>query len=119
MRKLLVILVPLMLAGCASQAPEPEPESAGEVPDIQVFVEEPDIAYESLGRVDETGRAEHPAAILEMVLRRAATLGANGVIVHSVRNQGGIARGNDIFGTGGRTGNVVYQIQATAIRYAE
>jgi hypothetical protein len=110
-----VILIPLMLAGCASQVPEP----VEEVPDIQVFLEEPGIAYESLGRVDETSRAEHPADVLNIILRRAATLGADGVIVHSVRNEGRVARGNDIFGTGGRNGYSVYQIQATVIRYTE
>lgn len=119
--KSLVLLIALVLAGCASQSSGPAQEvpDIQELPDIQVFLEEPSIAYESLGRVDETGRGEHPADVLEQVIRRAAELGANGVIVHSVRNQGRVTRGNDVFGTGGSSVSSVYQIRATAIRYTD
>ena len=113
--KSLVPLIAFLLAGCASQPSEPPQE----LPDVQVFLEEPTIEYESLGRVDETGRAEQPTDILEQIIRRAAELGANGVIVHSIRNQGRAARSSDSFGTGGSSVSFVYRIQATAILYTE
>jgi hypothetical protein len=57
--------------------------------------------------------------VLEKNIRRAAELGADGVIVHSILNKGTVAGGSDIYGTGGGDGTAVFQIQATAIRYVE
>ena len=118
MKKTLFLLA-FLIAGCASQPPElPQAAADAQTADVKVFLEEPAIDYEDLGRVDLTGRAEHPADLLEKILSNAAQLGANGVIVHSVRHQGRVGRDNDIFGTGGGDGYSVYQVQATAIRYS-
>lgn len=113
-----LFLIAFLIAGCASQPPElPQAAADAEAADVKVFLEEPAIDYKELGRVDMTGRAEHPSDLVEKILRNAARLGANGVIVHSIRHQGRVGRGNDIFGTGGGDGYSVYQVQATAIRY--
>ena len=117
-------LVLFFLVGCAGGPAQPEPDvadtvSAVDTSDIDVFLEEPSIEYESLGRVGMTSRAEHPAEVLNAILVRAGELGADGVIVHSIRNQGRVGQSTDSFGTGGGTGYLVFQIQATAIRYAQ
>ena len=122
--KTFVLLAAMLLTGCASELMQPDPDvaatvSAVDTSDIDVFLEEPLVEYESLDRVDMTSRAEHPAEVLEQVMARAAELGADGVIVHSIRNQGRVGRGTDRFGTGGGTGYLVFQIRATAIRYIE
>ena len=109
----LVLLIGFAIVGCAAQAPEPPPRDR----EINVFLEEPLIEYESLGSVDISSRAEHEMEVLEKVLDRAAQMGADGVIVRSVRTKGRVAGGGDNFGTGGGGGHEVYQIQATAIRY--
>lgn len=114
--KNIAILLGLALCGCAGQPTEqmgPVPEKL----DIHVFYEEPEIEYRELGRVDETKRAEHPMDVLEQVLHNSIQLGADGVIVHSIRNRGTVAGLGDAFGTGGGGGHAVYQIQATAITY--
>ena len=113
MMRIFMILIGLVICGCASQPTELTQEAR----DIHVFYEEPTIDYESLGRIDATRRANHPMDVLEEILRRAVELGADGVIVHSTRNKGTVAGGADRFGTGGGGGFAVYQIQATAIRY--
>ena len=85
--------------------------------DIHVFYEEPKIEYEILDRFNTTNPAKHPMDTLNKVLRRAAEIGADGVIVHSLRKKGTVAGQHDKFGTGGGDGVAVYQIQASAIRY--
>ena len=113
--KISIILIGLVLCGCASQPTE----STSEVIDIHVFYEEPKIDYEILGRVDVTRRADREMDVLVQVLRRAEELGADGVIVHSILNKGTVAGLGDAFGTGGGGGFAVYQINATAISYAQ
>lgn len=116
--KTLLIILAFALCGCAGQPAEPT-EPAPEKIDIHVFYETPKIDYQELSRVDETQRAEHPMEVLEQILRNAMELGADGVIVHSIRNRGTVAGLGDTFGTGGGGGFAVYQIQATAIKYVE
>ncbi len=111
--KIFMILIGLVIFGCASQPTELTQEER----DLHVYYEEPKIAYENLGRIDTTSRANHAMDMLEKILSRAVELGADGVIVHSIRNKGTVAGGSDEFGTGGGGGFAVYQIQATAIRY--
>ncbi len=111
--KIFMILIGLVIFGCASQPTELTQEER----DLHVYYEEPKIAYENLGRIDTTSRANHAMDMLEKILSRAVELGADGVIVHSIRNKGTVAGGGDEFGTGGGGGFAVYQIQATAIRY--
>ncbi len=113
MMKIFMILIGLVICGCASQSTELTQEAR----DIHVFYVEPKIDYENLGRIDATRRANHAMDVLEKILIRAAKLGADGVIVHSIRNKGTVAGGGDTYGTGGGGGFAVYQIQATAIRY--
>lgn len=113
MMRIFIFLAGLALCGCASQATEPAVEEF----DIQVFYEDPKIDYQSLGRVDTTSRGKTAMDVLNRTLGRAAQLGANGVIVHSILNKGTVAGGADAFGTGGGGGFSVFQIQATAIRY--
>ncbi len=108
-----MILIGLVIFGCASQPKELTQEEI----DLHVYLEEPKIDYENLGRIDTTIRAKHPMDTLEKILSRAVELGADGVIIHSIRNKGTVAGGSDSFGTGGGGGFAVYQIQATAIRY--
>jgi len=114
--KTIAILLGLALWGCAAQ-PTGQMEPVSEKLDIHVFYEEPEIEYRELGKVDETKRADHPMDVLEQVLRKAMALGADGVIVHSIRNRGTVAGLGDAFGTGGGGGFAVYQVQATAITY--
>jgi len=57
--------------------------------------------------------------LLDSLRRRAAELGANGIIIHSMRNRGEVGGGDDGFGTGGSSRDGVYQVQATAIRYID
>ncbi len=111
--KLFMILIGLVICGCASQPTELTQEER----DLHVFYEEPKIEDEKLGRIDATSRANHAMDVLEKILSRAVELGADGVIIHSIRNKGTVAGGGDAFGTGGGGGFAVYQIQATAIRY--
>jgi len=111
--KIFMILIGLVICGCASQPMELTQEER----DLHIFYEEPKIDYENLGRIDSTSRAKHAMDMLEKILSRAVELGADGVIVHSIRNKGTVAGGSDEFGTGGGGGFAVYQIQATAIRY--
>ncbi len=113
MIKTYMILIGLIFCGCASQPTGLTQEER----DIDVFYEEPKIGYEDLGRIDATSRAKHAMDALDKILSRAVELGADGVIVHAIRNKGGIAGGADAFGTGGGGGKAVFQIQATAIRY--
>jgi hypothetical protein len=113
MMKIFLILIGLVICGCASQPTELTQEER----DLHVFYEEPKIEYEKLGRIDATSRANHAMDVLEKILSRAVELGADGVIIHSIRNKGTVAGGGDAFGTGGGGGFAVYQIQATAIRY--
>ncbi len=108
-----MILIGLVICGCASQPTELTQEER----DLHVFYEEPKIEYENLGRIDTTSPAKHAMVVLEKILSRAVELGADGVIIHSIRNKGTVAGGADAFGTGGGGGVGVYQIQATAIRY--
>ena len=111
--KIVMTVIALAICGCANQPTELTQEEGN----IHVFYEEPKIDYESLGHINMTRRADHPMSALEQILGRAAELGADGVIVHSIRNKGTVAGGRDEFGTGGGGGFAVYQIQATAIRY--
>ncbi len=113
MMKIFMILIGLVICGCASQPTELTQEER----DLHLFYEEPKIDYESLGRIDTTSRAKHAMDALDRIRSRAVELGADGVIVHSIRNKGRIDRGVDEFGTGGGGQPTVYQIQATAIRY--
>ena len=113
--KTYMILMALLISGCASQSPELTQRES----DIHVFYEEPKIDYESLGRVDTTSPGKTAMDTLDKIIRRAAELGADGVIVHTIRNKGTVAGGHDTFGTGGGGGVAVYQIHATAIRYIE
>ena len=117
MRKIntFLVLIGLIIAGCASQPTAPAPEKI----DIHVFYETPKVDYTELGSVGKTQRAEHPMEVLEQILLSAAELGADGVIVHSIRNRGTVAGLGDTFGTGGGAGHAVYQIRATAIQYVE
>lgn len=111
--KIFMVLMGIVVCSCASQPTELTQEAR----DLHVFYEEPKIDYENLGRIDTTSRADNALAALDKTLRRAVELGADGVIVHSINNKGIVAGGRDFFGTGGGDGSVVYQIQATAIRY--
>ncbi len=113
MMKIHMILIGLVICGCVSQPTELTQEER----DLHVFYEEPKIEYEYLGRIDATNRANHAMDALDKILSRAVELGADGVIVHAIRNKGPVAGGRDAFGTGGGGGAEVYQIQATAIRY--
>lgn len=111
--KMCIALVAIAICGCANQPTELTQEES----DIHVFYDEPKIEYESLGRVDTTSRGSHAMDVLKRTLGRAAELGADGVIVHSILNRGTVAGGADAFGTGGGGGFALYQIQATAIRF--
>ena len=113
--KILMILLAVVICGCASQSPELTQEARN----IHVFNEEPTVAYETLGRVDTTTRGRNAMDVLEKIQIRAVELGANGIIVHSILNKGTVAGGTDAFGTGGGGGFAVFQIQATAIRYVD
>jgi hypothetical protein len=113
--KIFMILVGLVVCGCASQPTELTQEER----DIHVFYEEPKIAYENLDRIDTTSRASNAIDALDKVLRRAAELGADGVLVHSISNKGTVADSVDSFGTGGGRRVSLFQIQATAIRYVD
>ena len=113
MMKIFMILIGLVICGCASQPTELTQEAR----DLHVFYEEPKISYETLGRIDTTSRANNSMDALEKVLIRAAELGADGVIIHSISNKGTIAGEVDTYGTGGGRRFDLYQIQATAIRY--
>lgn len=115
MMKIFAVLLATVICGCASQ----EPETSQEPVNVQVFYDEPKIEYEDLGRINSTNRAKDPLAALGKTLERAAEMGANGVIVHSITNKGLGAGGRDSFATGGGGATIVYQIQATAIRYVE
>lgn len=115
MMKTFIAVVALAICGCANQ---PAPLTQEER-DIQVFHEEPKVEYEILGRVDTTSRGSHAIDVVNKAIRRAAELGANGVIVHSILNKGTVAGGADAFGTGGGGGFALYQVQATAIRYVK
>jgi hypothetical protein len=115
MMKIFMILVGLVVCGCASQPTELTQEER----DIHVFYEEPKIAYENLDRIDTTSRASNAIDALDKVLRRAAELGADGVLVHSISNKGTVADSVDSFGTGGGRRVSLFQIQATAIRYVD
>ena len=111
--KIFIVLVALVFCGCASQPTELTQEEM----DIDVFYEEPKIAYENLDHIDTTSRGTSAVNALDKVLKRAAELGADGVIVHSISNKGISAGGADTFGTGGGNRADIFQIQATAIRY--
>ncbi len=113
MMKIFMILIGLVICGCASQPTELTQEER----DLHLFYEEPKIDYESLGRIDTTSRAKHAMDALDGIRSRAVELGADGIIVHSIRNKGTVDCGGDGFATGGCMRNAVYQIQATAIRY--
>ena len=113
MMKIFMILIGLVICGCASQPTELTQEGR----DLHVFYEEPKIPYENLGRIDRTSRASDSMDALEKILSRAAELGADGVIIHSILNKGKVAGEVDTFGTGGGRSFDLYQIQATAIRY--
>lgn len=113
--KIFTILIAVAICGCASQESKTPQESIN----VQVFYDEPKIEYEELGAINTTNRAKDPLNALEKTLGRAADMGANGVIVHSITNKGLVAGGRDTFATGGGGGTFVYQIQATAIRYVE
>ena len=113
MMKIFIILIGLVICGCTSQPTELTQEER----DIHVFYEEPKIAYENLDRIDTTSRGNNAVDALDKVLRRAAELGADGVIIHSISNKGTVAGSVDTFGTGGGRTAGVFQIQATAIRY--
>ena len=78
--KIFTILIGLVVCGCATQPTELTQEER----DIHVFYEEPKIDYESLGRIDTTSRAKHAIETVDKILRRAAELGADGVIIHSI-----------------------------------
>jgi sugar phosphate isomerase/epimerase len=88
--KKFMILTGLAICGCSSQPTELTQEAR----DIHLFYEEP-------------------------VMRNAAELGADGVIVHSISSRGSTVGSTDTFGIGGREVNEVFHIQATAIRYVE
>lgn len=113
--KTFMILIGLAICGCSSQPTELSQEAI----DIHVFYEAPKIEYEDLGRIDTTSRAKDAMDALEKVLRRAAELGADGVIVHSISSKGTSAGREDQFGTGGGRVTEVFQIEATAVRYVE
>ena len=111
--KIFIILIGLVIFGCTTQPTELTQEER----DIHVFYEEPKIAYENMDRIDTTSRGNNAVNALDKVLRRAAELGADGVIIHSISNKGTVTGRADTFGTGGRSTAGVFQIQATAIRY--
>ena len=113
MLKIFLILIALFVCGCVSQPKELTQEESN----LHIYYEEPEIDYESLGRVDATKRTNHPVDMLEGILSRAAKLGADAVLIHSIHNKGGVLDRDDAFGTGGSSRAGVYQIQATAIRY--
>ena len=113
MMKIFMILIGLFICGCASQPTELTQEESN----LHIYYEEPEIDYESLGRVDATSRTSHPIDMLERIVSRAVELGADAVIIHSIHNKGGVLDRGDAFGTGGASRVGVYQIQATAIRY--
>lgn len=113
--KIFMILIGLVISGCASQPTELTQAER----DINVFYDEPKIAYENLDRIDTTTRASNAIDALDKVLRRAAELGADGVIVHSISNRGTVADSVDTFGTGGGGRISLFQIKATAIRYVD
>jgi hypothetical protein len=111
--KIFMILIGLVICGCVSQPKELTQEASN----LHIYYEEPEIDYESLGRVDATSRTNHPVDMLEGILSRAMELGADAVLIHSIHNKGGVLSRDDAFGTGGASSAGVYQIKATAIRY--
>lgn len=113
--KVFTVLVALFICGCSSQPIELTQAEK----DLHVFYEEPKIEYEVIDRINSTSPAKHPMDTLNKVLRRAAKLGADGVIVHSLRKKGTVAGQHDQFATGGGDGVAVYQIEASAIRYTD
>ena len=113
--RIAIILTGLAMFGCAS-APV---ELTQAEKDLNFFYDEPKVAYEELGPVNTTTPGKNAMDALNKIRSRAVELGANGIIVHAVHNKGTVAGGSDEFGTGGGGGFVVYQIQATAIRYEE
>ena len=114
-----IALIALFICSCASE-PEQQEESAGpavDISDIAVFYDEPTVEYQELDDINMTARGETAMATVEKVMARAAELGGNGIIVHSIDNKSRNAGGADRFGTGGGNRPGVYQVRATAIRY--
>ena len=112
MMKIFMILIGLFICGCASQPTELTQEESY----LHIYYEEPEIDYESLGRVDATSRTKQLVEMMERILSRAEELGADAVLIHSIHNKGAVLDRVDAFGTvGASTG--AYQIRATAIRY--
>jgi hypothetical protein len=69
--KIYMILLGLVICGCASQPTELTQEEK----DLHVFYEEPKIDYEDLGGIDATSRANTAMAVLDKILSRASGTG--------------------------------------------
>jgi hypothetical protein len=104
MMKIFMILIGLVFCGCVSQPAELTQEESS----LDVYYEEPNTAYENLGRIVATSRNDMAKDTLGKILSRAVELGADGIIIHFSGNRN-IARGT--------AAGKVYQIEATALRY--
>jgi len=102
MMKIFMILIGLVFCGCVSQPAELTQEESS----LDVYYEEPNTAYENLGRIVATSPNGMAKDTKGKILSRAVELGADGIIIHF--------SGNRL--TSSETGNV-YQIEATALRY--
>ena len=117
MLKVLMMLVVLSLCGCASQPVDP----ASSEKLIHFFYEAPNTDFEVVRDLNMTRLAGSPEDALNHIRDRAAALGADGVIVYSIR--GGAVGGGEPYydpAPGNNTyGYKAYRIRATAIRYPD
>jgi hypothetical protein len=102
------ILIGLMVCGCVSQPAEMTHEEG----EIHIYYEELGTSYENLGRIVATSPEDNEEETRKKILSRAVELGADGLIIHF--------SGNRYIGasTAAQTPKV-FQIEATAFRYAQ
>ena len=104
--KIFIIFIGLVICGCVSQSTELTQEESN----LDVYYEEPNTAYENLGRIVATSRYDHGKDTVTKILSQAVNLGADAVIIHSSGNTESVA---------GDETPEMYQIRATAIRYVD
>ncbi len=103
MMKIFMILIGLVFCGCVSQPAELTQEESS----LDVYYEELNTAYENLGRIVATSPSNKAGDTVRKILSRAVELGADGIIIHFSGNRN--ISGADM--------GMVYQIEATALRY--